>query len=102
MSSRNLEGVDGAGNESRSVRSEKYMPVMFQESNHDDEINLIDLWLILVKRKQVLLYTVGLCVALGLLYVVIKPDVYRYFASIEIGVMSHGSERIFIEQPESV
>lgn len=79
-----------------------YVPVIMQNMDRDDEISLIDLWLVLARRKWIILLVMSVSVLLALFYVMNKPDVYRYFASLEIGAMPNGDERVFLEQPQSV
>ena len=51
----------------------------------DDEISLIDLVNVFVKRKMLFLSVMMLVTFLGLLYALSKPVVYSYFVSVEIG-----------------
>lgn len=56
-------------------------PAYYQE----DEISLIDLWLVLVKRKKIILLTIAVMLLLGLLYVLMVPKKYLFHTSVEIG-----------------
>jgi len=51
----------------------------------DDEIDMIQLILMLIKRKYLILGVLGLCILLGGTYAFIKPKVYEYLTTIEIG-----------------
>ena len=68
----------------------------------EDEISLVDLWLVLVKRKLVLLGVVVACILAGLLYVVVVSPSYQYSTSIEIGTRLNGTESSIMESPETV
>jgi len=56
-------------------------PAYYQE----DEISLVDLWLVLVKRKKVILLTISAMLLVGLLYVLIVPKKYLFHTTVEIG-----------------
>lgn len=67
------------------------------------EINLIDLWLSLVKRKKVLFLTIFIVVALAVLYISLAPEIYTYKTDISIGTQSPSqSQSQFIQSPESI
>lgn len=51
---------------------------------YDDEISLVDLWLVLERRKWVIAVVLCLCVGLGAAYALIKEPVYRYTTIIEL------------------
>jgi len=51
----------------------------------DDEINLIDLVGILVKRKVLFLSVILMVTFIGVFYALNKPVIYSYFVSVEIG-----------------
>ncbi len=75
-------------------------------SRPNDEIDLVDLWLIIYRRKWLLLLTTVFFVLAGGAYSVIKPMVYTYSASLQVGAlvnMDGNSNRIsVIENPEFV
>ena len=102
MSKNYIENTPPGAAKPEVVYQGDYVPVMLQNMGNDDEVSLIDLWLVLARRKWIIVLVMLLSVLLALFYAMSKPDVYRYFASIEIGVMVHGDERGFLEQPESV
>ena len=51
---------------------------------HDAEISLVDLWLVLERRKWLIAVVLCLCVGLGAAYALIKEPVYRYTTVIEL------------------
>ncbi|EAR21710.1 Wzz/FepE/Etk N-terminal domain-containing protein [Nitrococcus mobilis] len=65
------------------------MPLLYA-SDHDDEISLIDLWIILVRRKWTIAGVLLLCVLLGLAWVLVKPPRYQYETAIQIGEVLSG------------
>ncbi|RDH81198.1 MAG: hypothetical protein DIZ80_13905 [endosymbiont of Galathealinum brachiosum] len=78
--------------------------VMLNSAQQDDEISLIDLWLVLAKRK-ILLFTVMLVfTAAGLIFSFSMPKQYNYSTAIEIGAMSYGTsgQPVYIEKPSSL
>ena len=58
----------------------------------EDEISLVDLWLVLMRRKGVVLGITVLCLALGIGYAMLKPVVYEYRTGIELAEVHGGSE----------
>jgi len=52
---------------------------------YEDEISLIDLWLVLVRRKKLLIATFLAIVVMGLVAAFVMPKKYSYSTSIEIG-----------------
>jgi len=75
------------------------------DSAYDDEISLVDLWLVLAKRRNILLAIVLAFLLAGISFAFIKPTVYNYSAVLQIGVMAGDSEGAisgFIEPPANV
>jgi LPS O-antigen subunit length determinant protein (WzzB/FepE family) len=72
------------------------------EYYREDEIDLVDLWLVLVKRKTVLAGITVACLLAGLLYVLLVPAKYTYSTTIEIGNHINGQELTLVETPETV
>lgn len=60
--------------------------------SESDEISLVDLWLVLTRRKWVILGITVLCLALGLGYALRKPVVYDYRTVIELAGVHGGPE----------
>lgn len=77
---------------------EQNLPAYYQE----DEINLVDLWLVLAKRRVVLVSGALLCVLAGLLYATLTPRSYQYSTSIEIGTRFSGGKLEIIESPQTL
>ena len=76
----------------------------FSEYHSEDEISLVDLWLVLVKHWVLIVVVAIVCVVIGLLYALNKPALYEYRGSIEIGNIVkkselNGPEQVLIEQP---
>ena len=74
------------------------------EYHSEDEISLVDIWLVLVKYWVLIVVVVIVCLTIGLLYALNKPALYEYTSSIEIGYFLkeselNGSEQVLIEQP---
>jgi|GEM_PF-1372466 len=82
----------------------RYVMLESPMSSQDDEISLLDLWLVLVKRKKLLLSIVLLVLFLGVVFALMMPRQYNYSTAIEIGAMSYdGSNRpVYIESPSSL
>jgi len=69
---------------------------------YEDEISLIDLWLVLVKRKRIIIAVLGACVLAGLFVALLMPKEYRFNTSIEIGSRVIQNNVQPIESPETV
>lgn len=63
-----------------------YYPV--DDLRREEEIRLVDLWLVLVRRKAVFFTVAGLILAAGLAYALLAPPNYRYAALLELGAVS--------------
>lgn len=72
-----------------SLTHDARMPLPYAP-DHDDEISLIDLWIILVRRKWTIAGVLLLCVLLGLAWVLVKPPRYQYETTIQIGEVLSG------------
>ncbi len=76
------------------------------DSGYDDEISLVDLWLVLSKRRNILLAIILAFLAAGTTFALIKPVMYDYSAVLQIGSMaSQGTEDDgpnYIESPANV
>jgi len=53
--------------------------------SQDDEINLVDLWLSLVKHKESFFITFLLIIGFGVIYTILQPVIYNYSTTIDIG-----------------
>lgn len=83
--------------------SQQLKPVYIHEAftTHSDEISLVDLALILVRRKIIIMGILGLFIAAGIAYALAtetKPT-YTYNSSIEIGTQLINGDRKPIEPP---
>lgn len=87
----------------------KDLQVYYQE----DEINLIDIFLVLVKRKKVVMLVALACICVGILFSLTNKKMYTYSTSIEIGATSNlvtttdtdellNDELKLIDEPETV
>lgn len=79
---------------------------VFREPYADDEIDLVDLWLVLVRHKTVIAIIACLTLLAGSLFALSMPTQYTYSTSIQIGAMvevENGRTHFaFIEEPETV
>ncbi len=71
-----------------------------------DEISLVDLWLVLVRRKWLIFIACTLLTLLGLAYYLFVPKSYEYTTAVEIGTTlvedSSGYTTKLIDPPETV
>ena len=74
--------------------------------NTEDEISLIDLWLVLVRRKQVVLVGLLLGVTIASAFLLFVPEKYRFHTTIVLGQLTTSSaDKITvlpIDTPETV
>lgn len=73
-------------------------PGHIQAYYHEDEISLVDLFIVLYKHKALIAIIFLLCTAGGVFYAFTKPILYSYSTSIEIARGTSG----LIEEPETV
>ena len=73
-----------------------------RQGYYEDEISLIDLWLILIRQKKVLIVIFLVCAISGLLFATLKPDTYTYTTSIEIGTQVQKDNIRPIEDPQTL
>lgn len=76
-----------------------YPPVAYYE---EDEISLVDMWLVLMKRKKLLLGTFGIFALIGLIAAIVLPKSYSYNTTIEIGSRIVNDIVQPIESPETL
>lgn len=83
---------------------QKHKPVYIDQpyDRYEDEIDLVDLWLVFIRYKKVFLITFAACLALGLIYALLMPKSYNFTTSIEIGTRLQKEEIISIEDPQTV
>lgn len=68
----------------------------------DDEINLLDLWKVLIRRKHVLLATFVVIIVLSAGVALLKSDKYLFSTTLEIGSTTEEGERTLIDKPETI
>lgn len=61
-----------------------------EDGYHGDEISLVDLWLVLARRKWLVIGIAVLCLAAGLAYAVMREPVYSYTTVIELARTGDG------------
>lgn len=67
-----------------------------------DETLLIDLWLVLLRRKWLIAAVAGLAIASGIAYASLTPPAYAYKTIIGIGSYYSGAKSELIEPPETL
>lgn len=79
-------------------------PVYIHEAfaAHDDEISLVDLALVLVRRKIIIIGILGLFIAAGITQALMTEKTYNYRSSIEIGTQMIDGNIKPIESPSSL
>jgi len=78
------------------------VPVAYYENHSADEINLLDLWLALVKRKNLFFAVLVFCALLGVSYALIKPRAFDFYAALDIGRRMQLEVFLPIQEPDSV
>lgn len=79
-------------------------PVYIHEAfaTHDDEISLVDLALVLVRRKITIIGILSLFIALGIAVALLLPPKFNYRSSIEIGSQMIDGSIKSIESPTAL
>ena len=72
------------------------------EFRYDDEISLVELWLVLAKHRLVIVLSTLALGALGVAYALLTPAQYEYSTSLQIGSRLAGSDYRLIEPPAAV
>jgi len=80
------------------------MRYVMVDSQCDDEISLIDLWLVLTKRRSLFLAIVLLVLLAGVSLALTMPEKFNYSTAIEIGGVSYSNngKLVYVEDPSSV
>ena len=78
--------LEGAGNR----QDINPLPLAYYESSRDDEINLLDLWCVLVKRKVLLGVIMMMCVLLGLGYAMTRPQLFDFYTVLDAALKARG------------
>jgi uncharacterized protein involved in exopolysaccharide biosynthesis len=81
----------------KSVSAPQYVypPMMYPQG---DEINLLDIWRILVKRKKLIVAICLLITLMGIAYAILKPTIYAYSTAVEIGSISVGGKETPVDE----
>jgi uncharacterized protein involved in exopolysaccharide biosynthesis len=81
----------------KSVSAPQYVypPMMYPQG---DEINLLDIWRILVKRKKLIVAICLLITLIGSAYAILKPTIYAYSTAVEIGSISVGGKETPVDE----
>jgi len=77
-------------------------PTYSYQTGYEDEINLVDLWLVLMKRRSLIAMVAVLSLLAGTMFALFNPPKYHYSTSIEIGTRFDGSNMAVIESPETL
>jgi len=83
------------------VHEQNLLPHLY-EKGYEDEINLVDLWLVLMKHRRLMAAVVVLCVLAGVMFTLWVPAKYDYSTSIELGTRLGGEDVVVIESPETL
>ena len=75
---------------------------VIMHSELDDEISLIDLWLVLVKHKKIIFLVTAALVALAIIAVLVTPQKYRYGTTVNIGSVVGIEGAPIVDSPENV
>lgn len=75
---------------------------MVSQPYPDDEINLVDLWRVLAKRKVILIGVFAICLALSIVLAIVKSDSYLITTTLELGSTTEGGKRVLIDKPETI
>ena len=92
-------------NDQRPTTSEStHQPIIYGmlPEQSGDEISLIDLFLVIKRRKKSVFYAVFIFTILSTVFALAKSDVYRYAASIEIGSRLVNNKIVKIDSPATV
>lgn len=79
-------------------RGQPPIHLRYPDLMQEDEISLIDLWLMLLRHKRLIAGVFAAVLALGVLAALAKPTVYAFTTTIQIARSSDGP----IEQPETL
>lgn len=77
--------------------------------SQDNEISLVDLWLSLVKQKNVLFLTTFIFLVLAVLYILLVPETYTYKTDISVGTQAQAQAQAqdqdqdqLVQSPEAI
>lgn len=70
---------------------------------HDDEISLVDLWLVLARRKKLIWVITALCLIAGAMLGATQPKKYKFTTTLEVGRLAfNATGDQLLESPEAV
>ncbi|MGZ8189886.1 MAG: Wzz/FepE/Etk N-terminal domain-containing protein [Methylococcaceae bacterium] len=72
---------------------------MYQQE--EDEISLVDIWLILIKQKKIIFRVLLAFVVLGSLYALLKPEIYTFSTTVQVGTLISGDKEAAIESADN-
>lgn len=103
LKSANAKAVS-AKQSQKSEPAPRYVMIESVSRDTDDEINLLDLWVVLVKRRYLFLVVSLIVLLAGIAFSYFNPVKYVYSTVIEIGVAetSEGGKQAYIEDPKNV
>ncbi len=67
-----------------------------------DEISLVDVVLVLVKRKKIFLSVLGFSILSAAALALLHDNTYLYATSLEIGTFYEDKEQVFVDTPQTV
>ncbi len=72
--------------------------------SHDDEISLLDLWLVLIRRRSLFLALLLVALLAGVSAALTMPEKFNYSTAIEIGGIDYDNSGrlVYVEKPSSV
>lgn len=73
----------------------------YTRSDAPDEISLVDLFLVLLKRKKLFLGVLGFCTVAAVALAMLRENTYLYSTSLEIGTFVQDKEQVFIDTPQT-
>jgi uncharacterized protein involved in exopolysaccharide biosynthesis len=75
-----------------------YPPMIYPQ---DDEINLLDIWRVLAKRKKLVIAVSLLITLVGSGYAILKPEVYAYSTAIQLGSFFVNGKQAAVDEAKS-
>ncbi len=102
--STNKENMSNVWHLSSQQVEETGVRYVMLDQSHEDEIDLLDIWLVIVKRRFLLLFVLLVCVLAGVFYALTAPLVYTWSTALEIGMGDYDKTGILkpVEAPSSV
>ena len=83
-----------------------HTPTELQAYYQEDEISLIDLWLVLVRRRRLAMLVALMVFTAGSVFAYVTPKKYKYYTTLEIGTMTvddgENTRTRLIDPPETL